>query len=122
MAFFMPFMMFGTGSMFFFVKSKRRMVLGAFVRGISFRFGAIGGATFFDLKGFVVGKLGNFDGMRLFGFVFHLVFFNFFDFLDFFLFFKNCVTSDSGDLRDLADVLLLGFDKAGRECGDLVFV
>jgi hypothetical protein len=55
-----PFVMFGISGVFFFVKSKCGMVLGALVRGISFRFGTIGRAAFFDLGGFVVGKLGNF--------------------------------------------------------------
>jgi hypothetical protein len=58
------FVMFGVllaaRGMFFVVKFKRGVVLGAFVRGIGFRFGAVCGAAFFDLGGFVVGKLGNF--------------------------------------------------------------
>ena len=64
MPFVMPFMMFGImfadGGVFFVVESKSGMMLGAFVRGISFRFGAIRRAAFFDLGGFVVGELGNF--------------------------------------------------------------
>ena len=55
-----PFVMFGACSMFFFVKSKCGMMLGALVRGVGLRLGTIGGASFFDLGGFVVGKLGNF--------------------------------------------------------------
>ena len=55
--------MFGVNSMFFVVQSKCGMMLCALVRGIGFRFGTIGRATFFDLGGFVVGKLGNFGGM-----------------------------------------------------------
>jgi hypothetical protein len=43
------------GGMFFAVKFKRGVVLGNFVRGISFRVGTIGRAAFFDLRGFVVG-------------------------------------------------------------------
>ena len=59
-SFVMFFVMFGTRSVFFFVKFKCGMVLGALVRGVGFRFGTIGRAAFFDLGGFVVGKLGNF--------------------------------------------------------------
>ena len=51
----MLFVMFSTRSMFFFVKSKRGMMLGTLVRGVSFGFGTIGRAAFFDLGGFVVG-------------------------------------------------------------------
>src|ERR1700688_1214192 len=76
------FLVFGISGVFFFEKSKCGMVLGALVRGISFRFGTIGRAAFFDLGGFVVGKLGNFGGARFFGFAFGLVFLYFFDFLD----------------------------------------
>jgi len=60
MPFVMAFVMFVARSMLFFVKSKRGMMLGALVRGISFRFGAIGGAALFDLGGFVVGEFRNF--------------------------------------------------------------
>ena len=60
MAFVMLFVMFGACSMLFVVKFKCGMVLGTLVRGIGFRFGTIGRAAFFDLGGFVVGKLGNF--------------------------------------------------------------
>ena len=59
----MLFVMFCTRGMFFFVKSKSGMMLGTLVSGVSFGFGAIGRAAFFDLGGFVVGKLGNFGGM-----------------------------------------------------------
>jgi len=59
----MLFVMFCTRGMFFFVKSKSGMMLGTLVSGVSFGFGAIGCAAFFDLGSFVVGKLGNFGGM-----------------------------------------------------------
>ena len=59
--------------------------------------------------------------MGLFRFGFRLVFLYFFDFL-FFLFFKNRITSESGDLRNFLHFLLLGFDKPGPECGDLIVV
>jgi hypothetical protein len=59
-SFMMPFVMFGARSMFFVVKFKRGVMLGTFVRGISFRFGTICRAAFFDLGGFIVGELGNF--------------------------------------------------------------
>jgi hypothetical protein len=107
--------------MFFVVKSKRGMMLGALVRGIGFRFGTIGRAAFFDLSGFVVGKLGNFGGMRLFRFGFLLYLINFF--LNFFLFFKNRTTGKSVHLRDVLDYfLLLGFNQTGRQRGDLIVV
>jgi hypothetical protein len=51
----MLFVMFGTRGMFFFVKSKSGMMLGTLVSGVSFGFGAIGRAAFFDFGGFVVG-------------------------------------------------------------------
>ena len=60
MSFVMFSIMFAGGGMYFVMKSKRCMMLGAFVRGIGFRFGAIRCAAFFDLGGFVVGKLRNF--------------------------------------------------------------
>ena len=96
------------GSVFFFVKSKRGMMLGAFVSGVGFRFGAIGGAAFFDLGGLVVGKLGNFGecDSSASSFPFFCVFFlDFFDFLDFFLFFKNRTAGESGNLRRLPALL-----------------
>lgn len=49
------FVMFCTRGMFFFVKSKSGMMLGTLVSGVSFGFGAIGRAAFFDFGGFVVG-------------------------------------------------------------------
>ena len=52
--------MFAGVGMFFVVKPKRGMMLGTLVRGISFGFSTIGRAAFFDLGGFVVGKLRNF--------------------------------------------------------------
>ena len=52
--------MFTGGGVFFVVKSKCGMMLGAFVRGIGFRFGTIRGAALFHLSGFVVGELRNF--------------------------------------------------------------
>jgi hypothetical protein len=115
------FVMFGTGGMVFVVKFKCRVMFGAFVRGIGFRFGTIRGAAFFDLGGFVVGKLGNFGGMRFFrfGFFLHFIYFLF----DFFLFFKNRATGVSVNLRDfLYHFLLLGFDDPGRECRDLIVI
>ena len=65
----MAFVMFVARGMLFFVKSKCGVVLGALVRGIRFGFGTIGRATFFNLGSFIVGKLRNFGGMGLFGFV-----------------------------------------------------
>ena len=116
----MLFVMFGTGGMFFVVKFKCGVMLGALVSGIGFRFGTIGGAAFFDLGGFVVGKLGNFGGMRFFRFGFFLYFIHF---LFFFLFFKNRATGKSVSLRDfLYHFLLLGFDDPGRECRDLIVI
>src|ERR1700719_90976 len=54
--------MFCVGGMCFAVKFKCGVVFGNFVRGIGFRVGTIGRAAFFDLRGFVVGKLGHFGG------------------------------------------------------------
>ena len=59
--------------------------------------------------------------MGLFRFGFRLVFLSFFDLL-FFLFFKNCITGESGDLRNFLHFLLLGFDKPGAERRDLIVV
>src|SRR6202011_4475754 len=117
-SFMMPFVMLGARAMLFVVKFKCCMMLGTFVRGIGFRFGTIGRASFFDLRRFVVGKLRNF-GVGLFGFGFFLYFI---DFLFFFLFFKNRVTGESGNLRNFLHFLLLGFDEAGPECRDLILV
>ena len=52
--------MFAAGDMFFVMESERGMMLSTLVRGIGFRIGTIRRAAFFDLGGFVVGKLGNF--------------------------------------------------------------
>lgn len=57
-----------------------------------------------------------------FRFVFRLVFLYFFDFLDFFLIFKNSATGERINLRDFLYFLLLGFNKAGREGRDLIFI
>ena len=116
-SFVMPFVMFGARSMFFFVKSKRGMMLGTLVRGIGFRFGTTCRATLFDLGGFIIGQLGNL-GVCFLRFVFRLVFL----FLDFFLFFKNRITGESGNLRNFLYFLLLGFDKPGPQCRDLIVV
>lgn len=126
----MLFVMFRTRGMFFFVKSKSGMMLGTLVSGVSFGFSAIGRAAFFDLGGFVVGKLGNFRGMCFFSlvfrisfrFVFRLVFLYFFDFLFFFLIFKNRTAGERINLRDFLHFLLLGFNKAGSEGRDLIFI
>jgi hypothetical protein len=126
----MLFVMFSTRSMFLFVKSKRGMMFGALVSGISFGFRTIGRAAFFDLGGFVVGELRNFGGTRFFcfvfritfGFAFRLVFLYFLDFLNFFLFFKNRPAGDSVSLHDFSHFFLLGFHEAGRERRDLIFI
>ncbi len=73
----------GLRCMFRFVNAESGMMLGAFVSGVGFGFGAIGGAAFFHFGVLFVGKLGNFAwkirirrrGLR---FGFFLVFFVFF--------------------------------------------
>jgi hypothetical protein len=119
MSFVMFSIMFAGMGMFFVVKSKCRMMFGAFVRGICFCFGTIRGAAFFDLGGFVVGEFRNFC-VWLLGFGFFLYFILFF--FDFFLFFKNRVTGESGNLRNFLYFFLLGFNKAGPEHCDLIVV
>lgn len=111
--------MFAGVGVFFVVKSECGMMFGAFVRGICFCFSTIRGAAFFDLGGFVVGKLRNFC-VRLFGFGFFFCLILFF--FDFFLFFKNRVTGESGNLRNFLHFFLLGFDEPGSEYRDLIVV
>ena len=116
---------------FVIVKSKSGMMFGALVSGVSFGLRPICGTAFFDFRGFVLGKLGDFGGVGLFYFALRfgisLVFFflyaglNFFPFLDFFIF-KDGTAGQSVDLRHFLHFFLLGFDDAGSQSSDLVFV
>jgi hypothetical protein len=128
------FMVRGFG-VFVFMEAESGMVLGAFVSGVGFGFGAAGGAAFFDFGGFFFGKLGDFHGFFDFDFRFRFgsvlfffgfLFFNFlrvrfFGFFRLFVFFKNSAASNCVDDRVFLGVFLLGFHDAGSKGGDLIF-
>lgn len=112
-----------------FLEAKSGMVLGAFMSCIGFGFGAIRGAAFFDLRGFVLRKLRDFGGMRFFritlgfaiGFVFLFLYFNFFHFLNFFLFEDRAACVSVG-VRNFLHFILLGLHDAGCQGSDLIFI
>jgi hypothetical protein len=113
-------------------------VLRAFVGGVGFEFGAIGGAVFFDLFGFFLGEFG-FRGGLIFGsievrFFLPLFFFGFFvlcefgfassvNFLGFVLFFFEFgAANQSVDLGVLGGFLVLCFGKLESEGRGLLLV
>ena len=110
----------------------------AFVRGVSFEFGAISGAMLFDFLGFLFGEFG-FRGGLVFSGVevrFFLAFFLFgffvfgkfgidggVDFLDFcFVFFKIGATDESVGFGFIGSFLVLGFRQFERERCSLLIV
>lgn len=112
-------------------------VFGAFVRGVCFEFGAVGGAVLFDFLGFFLREFGFRGGLVFSGvevrFFLALFLFGFFvfgqpgftgdvDFLDFgFVFFEFSATDESVGFGFIGGFLVLGFGQFERErCGLLI--
>jgi hypothetical protein len=132
------FMVRGVGVfLFVFMEAQSGMVLGAFMSGVGFGFGATGGAAFFDFGGFFLGELRNFHGNGFFDFGFGSVLFFFaffsvlfdffrvgglelFGFFRLFVFFKKSATGNGVDSCVFLGFFLLGFHDAGSQSGNLV--
>jgi hypothetical protein len=111
-------------------------VFGTFVRGVSFEFGAIGGAVLFDFLGFILGEFALrgsliFSGVQV-RFFLAFVFLGFFvlgkfgfasgvNSLDFVIFFEFGATDQGIGLDVIGGFLVFCLDELGRKGNDLVF-
>lgn len=117
----------------FFMQTQRRVMLRTFMRRIRFRLGPIRCPAFFHFRGFFLGQLRNFRGVRCFCFgfgslsfrlalrFFFGLFLGFFRFSLFRLFlFKNRAARPRVDARFFLHFFLLGFHDSRSQSRDLI--